>query len=233
MCSKLYLEEKELTLTARKLSGEGWYDNYNAAMHIDSSSRIQLHRKSKLVLGVEKIPFLNYLPWMKRLSIDLGGSSGGYGTQAVPSVLYDQNQQKGIAPIICYESVYGEYVNQYAQQGASLYAIITNDGWWDNTPGYKQHLAYSRLRAIESRRSIVRSANTGISAIIDPYGKIVSESNWWEQAALKGKVELNTVTTFYIEFGDYIGRIAAFVAVLLLFWTLVKQLNQTGLRLKQ
>ena len=231
LMSKLYLEGDELSVTARKLPGEGYYDNYNAAMQLDSSEKISLHRKSKLVLGVEKLPFIQYLPWMKNLAINLGGSSGGYGTQKVPSVFFNSQEEKGIAPIICYESIYGEYMNQYALQGASLYAIITNDGWWANTPGYHQHLAYARLRAVEARRDLVRSANTGISAIINKKGEIISHTEWWEQAVLKGNVQHNDELTFYVRYGDYLGRIAAFIAPLLLLLTLVRKLNKTQQRL--
>lgn len=227
LCSKMYTEQDELSATAKKLPDYGWYDNYNAAMQLDSGKVISLHRKSKLVLGAEKIPFVKQIPWMKKLSISLGGTTGRYGTQDHPSIFFDQNKKNGIAPIICYESVYGEYVNEYAAGGASLYAIITNDGWWDNTPGYKQHLAYARLRAIEGRRSIIRSANTGISAIIDAKGKIVTESKWWEEAVIQGEVYLNEEQTFYIKHGDYLGRIAAFLAPLLLLYALVNKFRSS------
>ena len=78
--------------------------------------------------------------------------------------------------MICYESVYGE-----VKLGVTnLLAIITNDGWWKNTAGYKQHFQYARLRAIEQRKSIVRSANTGISAVINARGDILQKSKWDE-----------------------------------------------------
>lgn len=229
--SRLFLKDEELPPTARKLRDIGYYDNYNTAMQLDSTEMIPFHRKSKLVLGVEKVPFIKYVPLMKKLSINLGGAAGGYGSQEHPTVFFNENKSSGIAPIICYESVYGEYVNKYAKDGAELYAIITNDGWWDNSPGYKQHLAYARLRAIEGRRNIVRSANTGISAIINSRGEIVERTEWWVPTALKGKVQLNDEITFYIKYGDYIGRIAAFVAVLLVLLTIVKTLNKTEQRL--
>lgn len=232
LCSKLYLDADSLSPTAKKLPGDGWYDNYNAAMELNSSSSIQLHRKSQLVLGAEKVPFLTMIPWMKNLSISLGGSSGRYGTQEKPSVLFDENGENGIGPIICYESIYGEYVNQYAQQGAEYYAIITNDGWWDNTPGYEQHLAYARLRAIEGRRSIVRSANTGISSIIDERGEIVAKTEWWKEAVLVGGISKNKELTFYVRYGDYLGRISSFLAPLLVLLTFVKSMNKTEQRLK-
>ncbi|MEX2380057.1 MAG: apolipoprotein N-acyltransferase [Vicingaceae bacterium] len=229
--SRLFVKGEELPPTARKLGDVGYYDNYNTAMQLDSSELVAFHRKSKLVLGVEKVPFIKYVPLMKKLSINLGGAAGGYGSQEHPTVFFKNNEFKGIAPIICYESVYGEYVNEYAKDGAELYAIITNDGWWDNSPGYKQHLAYARLRAIEGRRDIVRSANTGISAIINSRGEIVERTKWWVPTALKGKVQLNDEITFYIKYGDYFGRIAAFVAVLLVLLTIVKTLNKTEQRL--
>lgn len=231
LSSRLYLEGDKLSATAKKLPGEGWYDNYNAAMQLDSSSKIDIHRKSKLVLGAEKIPFLKSIPLLKKLSVSLGGTTGRYGTQEKPTVFFNQNGEHGVAPIICYESIYGEYVNQYAQQGAELYAIITNDGWWDNTPGYEQHLAYARLRAIEGRRNIVRSANTGISAVINAKGELVEQTNWWEQAVLKTRVQLHSAPTFYIRYGDYLGRIASFIAILLVLLTVVKSLNKTEQRL--
>lgn len=222
----MYTDESELSSTARKLPEFGWYDNYNAAMHIDQSKEIQLHRKSKLVLGAEKVPFLKHIPWMKKLSVNLGGTQSMYGVQEYPSVFFNQDNEEGLAPIICYESVYGEYVNQYAQEGAAVYAIITNDGWWDNTPGYKQHLAYARLRAIEGRRSVIRSANTGISAIINSEGQITASTDWWEESTLSAEVSMNTASTFYIDHGDYIGRTAVFLAPLLLLYAFVQRTKQ-------
>lgn len=231
--SKLYVEGDELSNTARAFpNGKGHYDNYNSAIQIDSSKHIPIHHKSKLVLGVEMLPFTKYLPFMKKLSIDLGGSSGSLGYQEVPSVFSSEVSEYTIAPIICYESIYGEYVNQYAQQGAGLYFIITNDGWWGNTPGYLQHFYYSKLRAIESRRGIARSANTGISAFINQKGDVIQQSEWWVQDSMKGILHDNEGITFYNNHGDYIGRTAAFLSPLLLLLCLVKNLNKTEQRLK-
>jgi apolipoprotein N-acyltransferase len=99
--------------------------------------------------------------------------------------------------------------------------VITNDGWWEDTPGYKQHLSFSKLRAIETRRSIARSANTGISAFINQKGEILKSTNWWEQAVIKSKLYLNNKQTFYTKHGDMIGRIASFLAVLMLLYSWV------------
>jgi len=168
---------------------------------------------------------------MKKLSINLGGTSGGLGYSEHPAVFKAPNGSSVIAPIICYESIYGEYVTEYSRKGANLFAIITNDGWWGDTPGYKQHLAYASLRAIENRKSIVRSANTGISAIINEKGEILASTDWWEEDVISAKVKLNSTLTFYAKYGDYIGRIASLLAVLMLVLTMVRKLNKTGRRL--
>jgi len=94
--------------------------------------------------------------------------------------------------------------------------IITNDGWWKNTPGYHQHLSFARLRAIETRRSIARSANTGISCFINQRGDVLQATNWWVATSIKGTINANDEITFYVKAGDYIARISLFVAALIL-----------------
>jgi apolipoprotein N-acyltransferase len=121
-----------------------------------------------------------------------------------------------IAPVICYESVFGSYVTQYIRKGANLIFVITNDGWWGNTPGHRQHFTFSQLRAIETRRSIARSANTGISAFIDQRGDVFQKTKYWEPAVIRQVINANNKITFYVKYGDYIARLSAFVAVFLL-----------------
>ena len=94
--------------------------------------------------------------------------------------------------------------------------IITNDALWGNTPGYRQHLSYASLRAIETRRAIARCANTGISAIISPSGEITQPTPWWEPAVIEGYIPLRDDITFFVEHGDIIGRVCSFIFCLLL-----------------
>lgn len=233
LSSHLFKSGEELTDAARKFrDGGGYYENYNSALFIDSSKDSRMHIKSKLVLGAEKIPFVNKIPLMKNLSVELGGSAGAYGSANERTVFHSKNDSSAIAPIICYESIYGEYVTEYTQLGANVFSIITNDGWWGDTPGYKQHLAYASLRAIENRKWIVRSANTGISAVVNDKGEIVEQTVWDEAIAINAKVKLNDTVTFYVKYGDYIGRIASMLAVLMILLTVVRSLNKTGKRLK-
>ncbi|MES3017530.1 MAG: apolipoprotein N-acyltransferase [Bacteroidota bacterium] len=181
-----------------------YFDVFNAAVLIENSPKVQFYHKSKLVPGVEQTPFSNAMGFLKPAFAAFGGSSGSYGKQAEPSVFYSQSGI-GAAPVICYESIWGEYVADYVKKDAQFIAIITNDGWWGNTSGKDQHLLYAKLRAIETRRWVARSANTGISAFINQRGDITQQTKWWVPAALKADVNLNEDLTFYVKHGDYIA----------------------------
>lgn len=205
--------------TARKFKNvDIWYDRYNTAIQITPVD-ISFYHKSKLVLGVEKMPYYRYFKFIDNWAVNLGGTHGSIGFQKESSNFTFQGTT--IAPIICYESVYSEYVSSYVQKGAQLLFIVTNDGWWGNTPGYKQHMRYARLRAIENRRSIARSANTGISVFINQRGDIIKETQWWRPTAIKAKLKANDVKTYFTINGDFIGRVATFSTVLILLLMLV------------
>jgi apolipoprotein N-acyltransferase len=108
--------------------------------------------------------------------------------------------------------------------------IITNDGWWRNTPGHRQHLRYASLRAIETRRSIARSANTGISAIINQRGEIAQRTSWWVRTTLSGTINANEHITPYVKYGDVIGRVAGVAALLALLYAMVKNCTRVRSR---
>jgi apolipoprotein N-acyltransferase len=194
------------TVTARFNKNSGiYFDVFNAAVSIENSGTLQFYHKSKLVPGVEQTPFSNALSFLKPAFAAFGGATGSYGKQDEPSVFYSQSGI-GSAPIICYESIWGEYVAEFIKKDAQFIAIITNDGWWGNTSGKDQHLQYAKLRAIETRRWVARSANTGISAFINQRGDIVQQTQWWIHGALKQDINLNGELSFYVRFGDYIAR---------------------------
>lgn len=204
-----YSEQK--THTAREFNGL-YYDMFNAAVLIENSPKLQYYHKSKLVPGVEQLPFGEALAFMKPLFKAFGGSTGGYGSQEKPSVFYSRSGI-GVAPVICYESIWGDYVLQYIRDGAQFIAIVTNDGWWGNTSGKNQHLDYARLRAIETRRWVARSANTGISAFINQRGDVVQQTQWWVPAAIKQDINLNEELTMYVRLGDLIAYAFIFGAI--------------------
>lgn len=198
-----------------------YYIAYNTAAYIDSTQRKQFSHKSKLVLGVERMPFARLLPALGNLTVDLGGTTGTLGTDSQRHLFYPADSSLRIAPLICFESVYGGFVADFVRQGANLIFVITNDGWWGNTPGYRLHLKFSQLRAIENRRCVVRSANTGISCIISPTGEISHATPYGQKATIRAKVSPRNKKTYYSRAGDYLGRIAAFFAVILLLYIVV------------
>ncbi len=203
--------------TARKFSGgEGYYDYFNSAIQLDSSRNIAVYHKSKLVPGVEKMPFPMLLKPLEELAINMGGTSGSLGMQKEREVFTNRFNGLKSAPVICYESIFGEYLTEYIHKGAHFIFIVTNDGWWEDTPGYKQHLAYGALRAIETRREIARSANTGISCVIDRYGDIHDAQAWWQKATIKTELHPENELSFYIRHGDLLSKMALIVAALLL-----------------
>lgn len=198
------------------------YEVFNAAVQLDTSIYNEFYHKRKLVVGVETMPFAKYMSFLKDYTLELGGTFEGYGKQLHPTNFYNPEKEIKIAPIICYESVYGDHVNEFVRDGAHFIFIMTNDGWWGDTPGYKQHMSYARLRAIETRRSVARCANTGVSGFINQRGDVHAYLPYWEKGALKGAVNKNEELTFYTKHGDFIGRVSWFLFWLTFVFTMVK-----------
>jgi apolipoprotein N-acyltransferase len=189
---------------------------YNSALKIDTGAVVEIYHKSKLVPGFEFIPSQGFFGLISRFLPELGGLNRGYSTQDARTCFENADKSKKIAPVICYESVFGEYITDYIRDGAGAIFIITNDGWWKNTIGYKQHLTYSSLRAIETRRPVIRSANTGISCFIDIRGKIIQKTEWWTPSVIKGTFNYEDRITPYVRFGDYLLYMACVISILIL-----------------
>lgn len=207
-----------------------YWDSFNTAVAIENSPKLQFYHKSKLVPGVEKMPFPALLNILTPLFEKFGGSTGGYGAQEEPSNLYTASGI-GVVPAICYESIWGDWVAKSVNQGAQFIAIITNDGWWGNTSGKDQHLDYARLRAVENRRWVARSANTGISAFINQRGDVVQHTEWWQPAVLKQDINLNSELTFYTKHQDWLVYPFLLIGFLSLVYGLFIQfLNKKKLR---
>lgn len=242
--SRTYLKRAlKPSYTARKAGNGVWMETHNSALMLDAFSSPEIFHKSKLVVAVEMTP---YPAFFCKIDDWLGGVMGrcigqsetaplhfneyAYAPdstsdgESIPSASVTETIPIGCA--VCYESVYGEYCTRYVRNGARLLAVITNDAWWGDTPGYVQHLSYSSLRAIETRRWVVRSANTGISAIIDPSGKIIARTSWWQPEVLRGKAGLSDKQTFFVIHGDYIGRLATLMAALILLATFVRRFTR-------
>ncbi|MEE0864538.1 MAG: apolipoprotein N-acyltransferase [Alistipes sp.] len=199
------------TDTARKHPNGTFYDLYNSALLIDSLGAVDdVYHKGKLVIGVEAVPFRELFSLFE---VDLGGVSGQLGWGRDYTLF--ENEGVKIGPSICYEGIYGEYFAGFARHGAELMALISNDGWWGDTPGHRRLFDFARLRAIETRRAIARSANTGISGFISPRGETLGERlEWDERGVLNSELELRDELTIYTRYGDWIARIATYVSIL-------------------
>lgn len=214
---------------AARLSTRGgfYYEAYNAATQLtaaDSTQAPPFYFKSKLVPGPEILPFKNILFFLKPLFDKFQGSVEGLGTQKERDVF--RKTDFAAAPVICYESIFGDFCSGYVRNGANAIFVMTNDGWWDDTPGYRQHLQFARLRAIELRRFVIRSTNTGASAVIDANGKIIAQTKYNEAITLTAEIPPLSTLTFYARFGDYIGKISAVLAILLLPFVIFKSFKK-------
>jgi apolipoprotein N-acyltransferase len=205
--------DADKTFSARKYNDELYYDAFNTALLINKSDSIQLYHKAKLVPGVESMPYQQALSFLGEAAINLGGTAGSLGRNT-EAENFDIDNNQWVAPVICYESVFGEYVTEYVRKGAGLLCIVTNDGWWGNTPGHRQHFDYARLRAIETRRYIARSANTGISGFIDDKGNVISETKWWVPDAQQATLYYQTHLTFYVKYATYIELLPVLLLLL-------------------
>jgi apolipoprotein N-acyltransferase len=232
---RLYPAMKEApTVSARKIDASGlYYDHFNSAVQIDSGKSFGIYHKSKLVPGIE-MQFSNGPGrFITRILPYLGGTRWGYGIQEDRGCFEHTATSMKIAPVICYESVFGKFVTDYVKKGAEAIFIITNDGWWKNTNGYKQHLYYASLRAIETRRPVVRAANTGVSSLIDIRGKRTYETGWWTRTVIKGKIYPETRITIYVKYGDYLLLGSLLISGIIIFIVLIavpirKKFNHPG-----
>ena len=213
---------------ARQMKDGTWYQSYNTAFITDGAAYTDHRNKCKLVVGAESTPY-------PKIFAPIDDMLGGLMGRCVPDRQArcfeirgrgedDRRLRTGVA--ICYESIYPELCKQYVDDGAQMLSVITNDGWWGDTPGYRQHFSYSRLRAIELRRDVARCANTGISGFINQRGDVVSQSGWWVPDVLESKVNLSSEKTFFATYGDIVGRVCTFVCLMLLALLIVKSITK-------
>lgn len=197
---------------------------YNTAGFYNKNGLVSHYHKCRLVPGVEGMPFPKLFGFLGDALIKLGGTNSSLGKDTVQRTFAFEVDGKPmrIGTAICYESVYGELVAKFVRNGANILAVITNDSWWDDSPGHRQHFEMSRLRAIETRRYVLRAANGGFSGVIDPLGRVLEKTNYDERTAIKTTVYAKSGETFYVKHGDYIARIAVVFAALGFLWTVLQ-----------
>jgi len=194
------------------------YEAHNAAMMVyGNKDTIPYYIKSKLVPGAETIPFKEVLSPIQHIVSNLGGVNGTLGKQDTRTVFTDAKKGIVLAPIICWESEFGEFITDFTKAGAQIFLTITNDGWWDDTPGHKQHFAMSQIRAIENRRWIARSANMGNTGFINEKGIAVGDiSSYGNEGHRTYDVPAIDYITPFVKHGDMIGRFAGILSLFLL-----------------
>jgi apolipoprotein N-acyltransferase len=202
-----------------------YYEAFNSALFIDKNNKPNFYHKTKLVPLFERMPFVQYLSFLGKYSLELGGYNGTYSNRNTVDT-FTTSDSTEIIPIVCFESIFGDFCAQRVNELPGFFCMITNDGWWKNSLGYKYHFDFPRLRAIENRREVVRVANNGISAIINSKGEVVKQTKWWTKAILRGDVKLFSRKTFYSTHGDYLGRTSAFFAILLLIFVKIRRITR-------
>ncbi|MDR2732670.1 MAG: apolipoprotein N-acyltransferase, partial [Fibromonadaceae bacterium] len=172
------------------------YSIYNSAFLFGFGNPALEYRKIHLVPFSEKFPFDNIFPVINY--VDLGGGHFSPGNSL--SIWQPGN----FSPLICYEAIYGSILRDAKRKGAKFIANITNDGWFMRSTAPYQHLNLVRSHAVANGISVVRSANTGISAFIEANGRIIEKTELFEQRIITNKISLKTRFTPYSVFGDYI-----------------------------
>jgi len=213
-----------------------YFRSWNAAMVIYEDSSGRMHRtayhKQKLVPLGEHIPFVEFFPFLGKWfqwNVGIGSWNYGEGYEPLKLPLHVKNNsprfaEEGvfdtlrITPAICYESIYPSFVRHFVDHGANMLAVITNDGWYGRSSGPYQHEQFAVLRAIENRRWVVRSANTGISTVIDDRGRFVKSLPLFTSGSITARVPLIERKTLYVRWGDYIAFPAMLYGIAALVW---------------
>jgi len=203
-----------------------FFETYNASMLLESGNGIpQIYRKMRLVPFAERVPYVDYVPWLGHLTFSLAGLNGwGQGRDTTVMQLHSSKYGKvKIANIICYESIFPGLVTAFVRKGAQALTLVTNDGWYATSYGPYQHLAIGRMRCIENRRAMARCANTGLTVIINKYGSIMAEIPWWQEQTLTAELPLESSITFYTGNPDLVPKTAAAISALLILIAVFKK----------
>ncbi len=184
---------------------------YNAAVLYNPGETPQIYRKRRLVPFAEGVPFEDRWPWLRRLALPAGGVRG-YLAGKEGDLLKISDVSLGV--LICFESLFDDLVRDYADGGARAIITLTQDGWWGDSFGYKQHLAFNRLRAIESGLPLIQVSVSGLSGVIGPDGAVTERIGWMQQAVRPVVVPERVSPTPYMRFGDWVS--VASLGVLLL-----------------
>lgn len=212
-----YNQTETMPQVTRQSSTGRHYNMYNSALLITDDGLESVYKKGRLVPIVERFPFVNFFNRIDLFNLVDWPQISGYG-KGYDATLFDAGSSQ-TSPLICYDSVFPEWVNEFVDDGAQFLTIVTNDGWWGDSHGHIQHFAFARLRAIEHRMWVARSANNGISGVISPDGKVQVQTEYQTEDAFRYTIYTNPEKTVYSRYGDWVG----FLSVMLLVFGLIVQ----------
>lgn len=207
----IYGDSSAAPSSAKRLPDGRRYDSFNAAAFFQpGDSAYQWYGKMKMVPFAERIPYADALTFVDFLRWDVGIGAWQIGRDT--TVFHHTESRARFAAVICYESVYPDFVASFVRKGAEFLAIITIDSWWGRMPGSFQHRQFSVLRAVENRRWIARCAVGGFSCFIDPEGRMHEVTELFTEAAIVRRITRWSELTFYTRHGEWLGMFSAWFA---------------------
>ncbi|MDA0986325.1 MAG: apolipoprotein N-acyltransferase [Bacteroidetes bacterium] len=215
--------EKNAPITASTIKDKIKYDSFNSILFLQPNEfGYQSYAKIRLVPFAERVPYAESVPWLiEPLRWGVGISNWGKGNDS--TIFLHKKSNTKFLSMICYESIFPEFVASFVNKGAEFCVFITQDSWWGNTSGARQHQQFAVLRAIENRRWIVRCANGGISCFIDPFGNTYNKTEMYKTASIEKIIYPQTYKTFYTEHGDYIAKLSSIISILFFTFSFFKK----------
>jgi apolipoprotein N-acyltransferase len=195
---------------------------YNAALFQEPGREAQVYRKSHLVMMGEYVPLRDMLPWLRKF-VPVGQD---FSAGREHAVLRDATGMLRMAPLICFEDTFGRVARRFVPGNPNLLVNLTNDGWFGRSAQSRQHLANAQFRAVELGIPLLRVANTGVTAVVDQYGRVqarlgsAGDGSLWGRGFLRHTVGLPAPGggTFYARHGDWPGPLCLAATVLLVWW---------------
>lgn len=212
-----FYEAENAPLTSSTIKGTNVrYDSFNSIFLVEPKSRsVQSYGKMRLVPFAERIPYADKVPFLiEPLRWGVGISNWGLSTDS--TIFESAYLQTKFLAMVCYESIFPEFVAQFVDKGSEFLVFITNDSWWGNTSGARQHNQYAVFRAIENRRWVVRCANGGISSFIDPMGRMYDQTAMYTETFIQREIEPLQTKTFYTLHGDWLARICSKITMVII-----------------
>lgn len=217
--ANFYFDSTEAPREAKKTNSGTYYTSYNSIVLFQPGNReIPKYGKIKLVPFGEKVPLVEHIPFLGDIiKWNVGISSWNEGKEQKVFEVKQDNKSFNVAGVVCIESIYPRFINGFVDNGAELLIVVTNDSWYGDSSGPYQHKEMSVLRAIETRRSVVRSANGGISCVIDKLGNTKISTEMYTRTSFTFDVEINNEKTIYSSTAYVLPLLSLLVSIFVMF----------------